>query len=408
MRSSQALVCVCLAVVLMAPEARTQEQAQDESPVERARVGLRASTQLRERQHERAKEGRWAWTFLGMLAAGYDSNIYETPSTGPTPLGSPGEEGSFGYDLGVKAAALRYFNDRDRLSLSLSAAGSPNLEDSDITEYRQQLRARYTARMSRRVRFSVSGSLKHDNDSEVDAFGGPLTRDYENFAYRASPSLRYRLGRGHSLRLSFPLKRKDYKETNLENSLDWWEAGSALTYRGRGRRASIELGYEFVVRNYDEELASLSDGTLLATNPEEEHRYRKFALELGWRASDNLELFGGYRFKTKDDRFEGFELYDDRRWGAGGLPRLLDASGHSGQASPMGRGTTTSVWATCPPKSSSTTRSGPASSPDTWCPATSPCSPAMDSWSEIQTAARGPRTATTRSTGSSRGVSYGY
>ena len=323
MRSSQALVCVCLAVVLMAPEARTQEQAQDESPVERARVGLRASTQLQERQHERAKEGRWAWTFLGMLAAGYDSNIYETPSTGPTPLGSPGEESSFGYDLGVKAAALRYFNDRDRLSQSLSAVGSPILEDSDITEYGQKLRARYTARMSRRVRFSVSGSLKHDNDSEVDAFGANLSRDYENFAYRASPSLRYRLGRGHSLRLSFPLKRKDYKETNLENSLDWWEAGSALTYRGRGRRASIELGYEFVVRNYDEELASLSDGTLLATNPEEEHRYRKFALELGWRASDNLELFGGYRFKTKDDRFEGFESYEDRRWllGVAATPR---------------------------------------------------------------------------------------
>ena len=317
MRNLLAPVCVGLAFVLMAPEAGAQEQAQDESPVERARIGLEPSAELEQRKRERAKEGRWAWTLLGMFAAGYDSNIYETPSSGATPLGSPGEESSFAYDLGVKAAALRYFNDRDRLSLSFAATGSPNLEDSEITEYRQALRARYTARFSRRLRFSVSGSVKHDNDSEADAFGADLSRDYENFAYRVSPSLRYRLGKGQSLKLSFPVKMKDYKETSLKNSLDWWEAGSTVAYRGSWSRASVELGYALVVRNYDEELASLSNGTLLATNPEEEHRYNKLELELGWRASDNLELFGGYRFKSKDDRFEGFESYDDRRWELG-------------------------------------------------------------------------------------------
>ena len=317
MRISRALVCAALGFVLIAPEARTQERAQDESPVERARIGLKPSAELHKHKRERAKEGRWAWTFLGMFAAGYDSNIYETPGSGPTPIGSPGEESSGVYDLGVKVTALRYFSDRDQLRLSFATTGSPNLEDSDITEYRQVLRARYTARMSKRLRFSVSGSVKHDNDSEVDAFGGSLSRDYENFAYRVSPSVRYRLGKGQSLRLSFPVKRKDYKETTLNSSLDWWEAGSALTYKGSWRRASVELGYAFVVRNYDEELASLADGTLLATNPEEEHRYHKLALELGWRVSDNLELFGGYRFKSKDDRFQGFESYDDRRWELG-------------------------------------------------------------------------------------------
>ena len=57
MRISQALVCVCLALVLIAPRAGAQEQAQDESPVERARIGLEPSAELEQRKRERAKEG---------------------------------------------------------------------------------------------------------------------------------------------------------------------------------------------------------------------------------------------------------------------------------------------------------------------------------------------------------------
>ena len=317
MRISQFLACAGLACALAAPQARAQEQAQDERPMERANVGLQASGEVEERKRAQAKEGAWAWTLLGMFGAGYDSNIFESPSSGPTPPLSPGKESSLVYDAGLKVAALRYFNDRDRLSLSFAATGSPNLEESKITEYGQRLRARYSARFSNRLRFSISGAVQHENDNEADAFGGSLSRDYENFAYRLSPSLRYKLSKRQSVRLSFPVKLKDYEETTLENSLDWWEYGPVLKYRARWSRAFLELSYAFSVRSYDDELASLADGSEVATNAEEEHHYNKLGIELGWRPTERLELFSGYRFRSKDDRFEGFESYDDHRWEIG-------------------------------------------------------------------------------------------
>ncbi len=317
MRTAHLLTCGVLTCALAVPQARAQEQAQDERPMERARVGLLASGDLQERKIARAREGRWAWTLLGMVDVGYDSNIFKSPSSGLIPALSPGKENALAYDVGLKVAVLRYFNDRDRLSLSLAATGSPNLEESKITEYTQKFRARYSARFSNRLRFSVSGTVQHENDDEADAFGGSLSRDLENFAYKVSPSLRYKLSKRQSVRLSFPVKLKDYEETTLVNSLDYREYGPRLKYRGRWSTSFVELSYAFAVRSYDDELASLADGSTVATNPEEEHRYHKIGIELGWRLSDNFELFGGYRFRSKDDRFEGFESYDDHSWQIG-------------------------------------------------------------------------------------------
>ncbi len=308
MRISHALMSGVLTCALAVPQARAQEQAQDEGPVERARVGLQASGELKERKIARAKERGWALTFLGMFGAGYDSNIFNSPSS---------EDSAPILDAGLKVAALGYFNDRHRLSLSLAATGSPNLEDSDVSEYTQAFRARYSARLSKRLRFSVSGKVQHENDDEVDILGGSLTRDFESFAYRVSPKFRYRLSKRQSVSLSFPVKLKDYEETTLVNSLDWREYGPKHKYRARWSTSFVELSYAVAVREYDEELASLANGALLATNPEEEHRYHKMGIELGWRPSENLELFGGYRFRKKDDRFEGFESYDDHGWRIG-------------------------------------------------------------------------------------------
>lgn len=317
MRVCRVVAYAVLAFVLVVPAAKAQEQAQDESPVKRAKIGLEPSAEVGDLRRQRAREGRWAWTFLGMFAAGYDSNIFESPSSGPTPALSPGKESSLVYDVGLKAAVLRYFNDRDRLSLSLTTTGSPVLEDSKVTDYRQVLRARYTARISRRLRYSLSATIKHENDDEADAFGSGLSRDFESLSYRVSPSVSYKLSKAQSVRLSFPVKMKDYEETSLETSLDWLEYGPTLKYRAKWRRSFLELGYRFAMRSYDDEPASFADGSSAATNPEEEHRYHKLGLELGLRPSENLELFAGYQFKTKDDRFEGYESYDDHGWEIG-------------------------------------------------------------------------------------------
>lgn len=309
MRMYQIVACAGLAVALGAAPAGAQEQAQDESTTERLTIGLKPSAELEEIKEQQAKEGRWAWTVLGMAVSGYDTNIYESPND---------EEGSILYGMGLRTVGERYFNPRDRLKLSLMGTASPLVDTSKVAEYTQELSARYTARLSKGLRFSLSGKVEHQNDDEVNAFGRSLSQDYEHFAYRISPSMRFKLAPGHSLRLSFPFKFKDYEETSGEDSLDWWEYGPSLRYRLKlSDAASLALSYAFSIREYDEDLAALADGTELLTNPEEEHYYHKVGLKGRWRPTPMLELSAAYKLRVKDDQYKGFESYDEHRFELG-------------------------------------------------------------------------------------------
>ena len=300
---------IVASALLAAPAAWAQEQAQDESAAKRTRLGLRLSDALQKLKREQAKERGWALSVMSTAAAGFDSNIFDSPDT---------ETDSLFYDFGLKLESLQYFDEHESLKMSLEGAGSIYPESSTLAEATQTFRAKYSSRFGKRVRLSFAGKVKHSNDDSVDITGSDFNRDFEYFSYRARPAIRYRLSKRQTLRLSYTGEWKDYSETSGQDSLDWWAHGPSAWYHFKpSDSTSLKLGYRFTVRNYDEDVASLQDGTDLAANPNEEHHYHRVEAKATWRPLSWLELDGGYRFKMKDDQFEEFETYEEGKWAAG-------------------------------------------------------------------------------------------
>ncbi len=309
MRKLRTLSWIVAWGLLAAPAAWAQEQAQDESAAKRTRLGLQVSNEMEKLKRDQAKERGWALTIMSTAAAGFDSNIFNSPTS---------ETDSLLYDLGLKLESLHYFGAQQSLKLSLEGAGSLYPESGSLDESTQRFRAKYSKRLNKRTRLSFSGTAKRANDDEVDITGGAFTRDFEHYAYTAEPSIRYKLSKRQMLILSYSGEWKDYSETSGQNSLDWWAHGPLARYRFKlGDAASLTLGYGFTIRSYDEDLASLEDGTDVATNPEEEHYYHRLEVKGAWRPVSWLALDGRYRLKKKDDQFEGFESYDEGKWAAG-------------------------------------------------------------------------------------------
>ncbi len=303
------LTSLGIVLLLAVPAARAQEQAQDESAAKRARLGLRVSDELRKMKRDRAKEQGSAWTFMGTAAVGQDSNIFDSPGS---------ERDSLFYDFGLKIESLYYFEEHESVKVSLKGTGSLYPESSTMADASQEFKAKYSNRLTDWVRLSLAGMIGHSHDDEVDILGSDFAQDFEHTVYRIKSSARLRLSDRQTLALSYVAKWKDYWDTSDRDSLDWWSHGPTALYRVKiGDSTSLSLSYGFSVRTYDEDLASLVDGTDLASNPEEEHHYHRVAVEGRWRPKRWLELSGRYRFRLKDDRFEDFEAYDEAKWTSG-------------------------------------------------------------------------------------------
>ena len=309
MRILQGLAGFCVVVLLAAPAAQAQEQAQDESAAKRTRLGLTAPNELANHKRAQAKEGGWPWTFMGTAAAGTNSNLFQSPNT---------ETDGVFYDFGLRLQNLHYFGEHHSLKLTLRGTGSLYPESSTLAAATQEIKLRWANRLGDRIRFRLSGMAGHANDDAVDITGADFLRDFGSFVYRVQPSIRFRLTRRHAFTLSYVGKRKDYTETSGRDSLDWLAHGARARYRAKfGDSLSFSAAYGFTIRKYDEDLASLADGTDLPTNPKEEHYYHRIQAKAEWWLGDRLVMDGRYRFKIKDDQFEAFESYEDNKWSSG-------------------------------------------------------------------------------------------
>ena len=309
MRILQRLTGFCVVVLLAAPAARAQEQAQDESAAKRAWLGLTASEELKDLKYQQAQEGGWPWTLMTTVAAGDDSNIFDSPNA---------ETDGVFYDFGLKLENLHYFGEHDSLKLTFAGTGSIYPESSTLASATQKIKLRYANRLSKRIRFRLEGMASHQNDDKVSIDGHEFLRDFGQVVYRVKPSLRFRLSKRQTFTLAYAGKWKNYAETSGQASLDWFAHGPKARYGVKiSDSLSFSGGYSFTLRNYDEDLAALANGTELATNPKEEHRYHRFGAKAEWRPADWLVMDGRYRVKTKDDQFDDFESYEDKKWAFG-------------------------------------------------------------------------------------------
>jgi hypothetical protein len=300
-----ALLVVTLA---LASQSIAQEQ-EDGHSVRSTRLGLLVPHETRREKRRAAKAGGWAWTFAGSAAAGYDSNLHLAPGN---------EVNSRVVDSGVFEAALRaevlhYFNRDSRLELRAEANAVPYTETTEVNDYNQKVSAFYGQRLSENFKFLLSADISHKNDNATFINGEQLDRDFESWNYQARPTLSYRFHSDHKLRIQYRVKYKDYVETPSLNSLDWLSHGPKVYYDWDVLdKVEIELSYAFKSQNYDEEIASLSDGTETLSNPDERHFFHDLQAGVSWEAFDWLKLNVTGGFKRKDDQYRDFESYNSQ------------------------------------------------------------------------------------------------
>ena len=298
-----ALLVVTLA---LASQSTAQEQDDGDS-VRSTRLGLLVPHETRREKRRAAKAGGWAWTFAGSAAAGYDSNLHL----------APGNEvnsrvvGSGVFEAALRAEVLHYFNRDSRLELRAEANAVPYTETTEVNDYNQKVSAFYGQRLSENFKFLLSADISHKNDNATFINGEQLDRDFESWNYQGRPTLSYRFHSDHKLRIQYRVKYKDYVETPSLNSLDWLSHGPKVYYDWDVLdNVEIELSYAFKSQNYDEEIASLSDGTETLSNPDERHFFHDLQAGVSWEAFDWLKLNVTGGFKRKDDQYRDFESYN--------------------------------------------------------------------------------------------------
>ncbi len=159
--------------------------------------------------------------------------------------------------------------------------------------------------------------VKNENDNVVNTEGEDPLRDFAHLQYTVAPSFRYSISDRQSFWGFYNVRRRDFREQAGLNSLDWWWHGPSLRWRSiLGSNSDIEIDYAFRVQDYDDEPAELAGGATLPGNPTEKHHFHTLEVETFWRPRPGMELGFLYEFQTKDDRFQGFESWDNHRVGA--------------------------------------------------------------------------------------------
>ena len=295
---------VGLICALVALPALAQEAPRDDVTDELATIGLEASPELQRQKRREARKNGKAFTFVGTAATGYDSNIYKGIS------GATSDSALF--DVGAKVEGLFYATRRDRFKVSLESTTTPYTATQKVSSYTQELDFFYAHRSRDWGTTSFSGEIRHKNDSATNAAGEEFTRNYESMVYRARAGQRLEVAEGHIVKLSYAFKRKDYFETPGLVSLDWWRHGPKVQYwMNLGEDARWDFSYEFQEQLYDVEPSSNRDGAELPGNPPEVNFFQTVRTGIEWQFINDVIFEAGFRFRSKDDRFEGYESYSD-------------------------------------------------------------------------------------------------
>lgn len=279
------------------------EQSEDDSD-SRTQLysGLVESSALR-RSKLRLSRTSWAFTAVGSAAAVYDSNVFRGPDARSAGFGN----------LALGGIARRAFDSGGRLKIEAAGGASPYSRDSDVlNEYGAKAKAGYTHRFTDDLSARLYAAVKYSNDHATDIEGQPFVRSFENVSYRFGASSTHATGDWGVLRLSYDAKRKDYSNTALLPSLDWWRHRVGARQRFYlGDSAKIDLDYRFSVQDYDEEPSQDSSG--LPDPTVEEHFFHHARVKGSWDIARWIEVSAGYRFKRKDDRFDDYESYDSHK-----------------------------------------------------------------------------------------------
>lgn len=255
--------------------------------------------------NEKDKQARTegsSWSAIGAIGAGLDSNIFESRQ---------GETQSLVYDGILQLEHRRYPTASDRLRLTFTSPFRVHTASSMPNEFFGRARADWRHEHSKNIRFGVEGEFKYENDNVVNPEGFSAIRDFEHAQYVVTPSLDLRFGEGR-LRLAYRVRYRDYVSTAGLPALDFWQHGPTIKYRhDTSETTRVKFTYQFRQESYGSNPARTRTGATLMSNPNEQHHLHRAHFESRWRPKPALDLSLGYGYIRKDDRFQGFESFDD-------------------------------------------------------------------------------------------------
>lgn len=276
-----------------------------------------AGTDLRREKRRAIRDGQWVFSAGAGASLGWTDNAFASPDDlagAPDDIPRRSAFAAASVELGLE----RSFFGSDELDASIELAGTRYADAPDADRLGVGLDLAYDVELSEPVELRTDLRVQRENDSATDVFGEPYLRDYASWRYVAQVALAVDLGEDQQVVLGYGVTRKDYDETSGLNSLDWTENAVQLRYRLRaGEQVTLRLWSELGLQRYDGEPANSSpSGLELPGNPDEEHRLLSLLAWVAWEVDDRLELALKYRYRAKDDRFEGYESYAEHRIGA--------------------------------------------------------------------------------------------
>lgn len=244
------------------------------------------------------------------LGWGVDDNIYRSPS-------SLEESGEFWGGWAFLRADKR-FDEEERLMTTLRWQQTLYPGNKNVNRDRGYLSNWYTRPLTDDTKIELDFDISYRNDDATKITGEPYKRDYSYWRYAPEVLFVWNMSKEHRFKIGGEYEFKDYDETPGLNSLDWAQPIFKARYRYRfGPYHYLRLWYSLGEREYEEELASLRDGTEVSGNPDEKHRYQRAMLWYSVPISDELDLDLKYSYRTKSDLFKDYESYNSHRIEAG-------------------------------------------------------------------------------------------
>ncbi len=254
-----------------------------------------------------ARETGFSYLTAAGVIAGYDTNVYRSPSDRV--------EGAGFIGAGALLRTDSRFGDGQRLKTNLALEGTHYLGQDPLQIHNADV-ARFSASGSYDVDFGENTGLEVDlgmryrTDDATSINGNSYVRDFSYWRYHADLAFVWKMSKADELKVGGGFVRRDYDETSGLNSLDWSSGGFDARYRHRfAKRHYVRIWCSLDARSYDEEPASLVDGTELPTNPDEKHHYHKGKLWYSTPIGERVDIDVKYTLTSKRDLFEGYESY---------------------------------------------------------------------------------------------------
>ena len=241
---------------------------------------------------------------------GVDDNIYRSPS-------GLEESGNFWGGWAYLRADKR-FDEEQRLMTTLSWLQVRYPGNSNANSDRAHISTWYTRPLTDNTAVEFDLDIDYRNDDATNIRGERYERDYSYWRYTTEGLFIWNMSREHRFEIGGGYRFKNYDETPGDNSLDWTEPFFKVLYRYRfGSSHYLGLVYSLKKREYEEEPASLRDGTEPSSNPKEKHRYQRAGVWYSVPLSEKVDLGLKYYYRTKEDLFKNYESYNSHRIEAG-------------------------------------------------------------------------------------------